>query len=144
MLDKAHELIDFTDYQDLFRKYETLKKISFDYAVVENESKIQVMRFAGQWKDMGTWNTLTEAMQEPSIGKAMLNETCENVHVLNELDVPVLCMGLKDVVVSASPEASLSPIRSSPAISSPMWTASTSRSCLLKVVGLLPCAGCRG
>ena len=107
VLDKAHELIDFTDYQDLFRKYETLKKISFDYAVVENESKIQVMRFAGQWKDMGTWNTLTEAMQEPSIGKAMLNETCENVHVLNELDVPVLCMGLKGVVVSASPEGIL-------------------------------------
>ena len=60
VLDKAHELIDFTDYKDLFDKYETLKKISFDYAVVENESQIQVMRFAGQWKDMGTWNTLTE------------------------------------------------------------------------------------
>ena len=65
------------------------------------------MRFAGQWKDMGTWNTLTEAMEEPSIGKAMLNDTCQNVHVLNELDVPVLCMGLKDVVVSASPEGIL-------------------------------------
>ena len=34
VLDRAHELIDFTDYQDLFHKYETLKKISFDYAVV--------------------------------------------------------------------------------------------------------------
>ena len=64
LMDKAHELIDFTDYQDLFNKYETLEKISFDYAVVEKEDKIQVMRFAGQWKDMGTWNTLTEAMEE--------------------------------------------------------------------------------
>ena len=107
VLAKAHEIIDFSDYQDLFNKYATLKKISFDYAVVENESKIQVMRFAGRWKDMGTWNTLTEAMEEPSIGKAMLNDTCENVHVLNEMDVPVLCMGLKDVVVSASPEGIL-------------------------------------
>lgn len=107
VLDKAHELIDFTDYHDLFNKYETLKKISFDYAVVENESKIQVMRFAGQWKDMGTWNTLTEAMEEPSIGKAILDDTCEGVNVLNELDVPVLCMGLKNVVVSASPEGIL-------------------------------------
>ena len=107
VLNKAHELIDFTDYHDLFNKYETLKKISFDYAVVENESKIQVMRFAGQWKDMGTWNTLTEAMEEPSIGKAILNDTCEGVNVLNELDVPVLCMGLKNVVVSASPEGIL-------------------------------------
>ena len=65
------------------------------------------MRFAGQWKDMGTWNTLTEAMEEPKIGKAILNDACENVHVLNGLDVPVLCMGLKDVVVSASPEGIL-------------------------------------
>ena len=107
VLDRAHELIDFTDHQDLFNKYETLNKISFDYAVVEHESKIQVMRFAGQWKDMGTWNTLTEAMEEPKIVKAILNDACENVHVLNELDVPVLCMGLKDVVVSASPEGIL-------------------------------------
>ena len=107
VLDRAHELIDFTDHQDLFNKYETLNKISFDYAVVEHESKIQVMRFAGQWKDMGTWNTLTEAMEEPKIGKAILNDAWENVHVLNELDVPVLCMGLKDVVVSASPEGIL-------------------------------------
>lgn len=107
VLDRAHELIDFTDYQDLFNKYATLTKISFDYAVVEKESKIQVMRFAGQWKDMGTWNTLTEAMEAPNIGKAILNENCQNVHVLNELNVPVLCMGLKDVVVSASPEGIL-------------------------------------
>lgn len=107
VLERAHELIDFTDYQDLFNKYATLTKISFDYAVVEKESKIQVMRFAGQWKDMGTWNTLTEAMETSNIGKAILNENCQNVHVLNELNVPVLCMGLKDVVVSASPEGIL-------------------------------------
>jgi len=51
MLRKAHELIEFADYEDLFRKYETLEKISFDYAVVEHEPWIQVMRFGGQWKD---------------------------------------------------------------------------------------------
>ncbi len=107
VLDRAHELIDFADYRELFEKYESLQKISFDYAVVEKEPEIQVMRFAGQWKDMGTWNTLTEAMEDPSIGKAILDDTCHNVHVLNELDVPVLCMGLKDVVVSASPEGIL-------------------------------------
>jgi mannose-1-phosphate guanylyltransferase len=107
VLEKAHELIDFTDYHDLFAKYDTLTKISFDYAVVEKENNIQVQRFAGEWKDLGTWNTLTEAMEEDTIGDAILNETCENVHVVNELDMPVLCMGLKDVVVSASPEGIL-------------------------------------
>lgn len=107
VLDKAHELIDFTDYKDLFSKYETLTKISFDYAVVEKEENISVMRFGGEWKDLGTWNTLTEAMEGTSVGDARLNDACENVHVVNELNVPVLCMGLKDVVVSASPEGIL-------------------------------------
>lgn len=107
VLEKAHELIDFTDYDDLFSKYDTVVKDSFDYAVVEKEKKIQVMRFGGQWKDLGTWNTLTEAMEESVVGQAELNETCENVHVINELNVPVLCMGLKNVVVSASPEGIL-------------------------------------
>lgn len=107
VLKKAHELIDFTDYEDLFEKYDTLEKISFDYAVVEKENDIQVLRFSGQWKDLGTWNTLTEAMEDTNVGAAMFNNTCENVHVINELDVPVLCMGLKDVVVSVSPEGVL-------------------------------------
>ncbi|MBQ8208568.1 MAG: cupin domain-containing protein [Clostridia bacterium] len=107
VLDRAHELIDFKDYHDLFAKYDTLTKISFDYAVVEKEKHIQVIRFAGEWKDLGTWNTLTEAMEENSIGEVMMNENCENVHVINELNMPVLCMGLHDVVVSVSPEGVL-------------------------------------
>ena len=107
LLDKAAALIGTSEYEALYNGYDKLPKISFDYAVVEQEPSIQVMRFAGQWKDMGTWNTLTEAMEEDHIGKAMLNESCRNVHVLNELDVPVLCMGLHDVVVSASPEGIL-------------------------------------
>ena len=107
VLQKAHELVDFSDYQDLYAKYDTLTKISFDYAVVEKEEKIQVMRFGGQWKDLGTWNTLTEAMEGSAVGDAILNETCSNVHIINELKVPVLAMGLHDVVISASPEGIL-------------------------------------
>ncbi len=107
VLERAHERMDFTDYHDLFARYDTVSGISFDYAVAEKEKKIQVMRFSGQWKDLGTWNTLTEAMEENSVGDAIMNETCENVHVINELNVPVLAMGLHDVVISASPEGIL-------------------------------------
>ena len=107
VMNKAHELMDFTDYADLFAKYDTLKKISFDYAVVEHEPKIQVVRFAGTWKDLGTWNTLTEAMEEDIIGKGVLNDACSGVSIVNEMDVPVLAMGLHDVVMSASPEGIL-------------------------------------
>ena len=104
---KAHELIEFTDYYDLFSRYDTVNKISFDYAVVEKEESIAVMRFAGEWKDLGTWNTLTESMTENTVGSVILADDCENVHVINELDIPVIGMGLKDVVVAASPDGIL-------------------------------------
>lgn len=107
VLEKAHELIDFTDYDDLFSKYDSLTKISFDYAVVEHEKEIEVIRFKGMWKDLGTWNTLTETMEENIVGKGELNDTCKNVHIINEMDTPILAMGLHDVVISASPEGIL-------------------------------------
>lgn len=107
VLKRAHELIDFSDYEDLYAKYDTLTKISFDYAVVENEKSISVLRFSGEWKDLGTWNTLTEAMEEETVGDARLNEKCSNVHVINELGVPILGMGLKDLVICTAPEGIL-------------------------------------
>ena len=107
MLEQAHRLLAFTDYADLFSRYDTLGKISFDYAVAEHESDIAVMRFNGEWKDLGTWNTLTEAMEESTVGDVRMDETCRNVHVINELGIPVLAMGLKDTVISASPEGIL-------------------------------------
>lgn len=107
IIDKAHETFSFADYNDLNSKYTELTKISFDYAVVEKETKIKVMPFSGAWKDLGTWNTLTEAMETNIIGKAVMSESCENTHIVNELDIPVLVMGAKNVVVAASPDGIL-------------------------------------
>ena len=50
--------------------------------MVEKEESISVVRFGGQWKDLGTWNTLTEAMEENVIGEALLNDKCDGVHVI--------------------------------------------------------------
>jgi len=107
VLEKCRELLGTSDYAELFAGYGDLKKISFDYAVVEQETDIEVVRYKGMWKDLGTWNTLTEAMEEDFIGDVRMDDTCENVHVINEMGIPVLCMGLKNVVVSASPEGIL-------------------------------------
>ena len=106
-LDKARELLDYTDYEDLFNRYADLPKISFDYAVVEKETSIVVQRYGGRWLDIGTWNTLAEVMPEHSIGRVTMDEVCGNVHVVNTLPMPILCMGLKDVVIAASPEGIL-------------------------------------
>lgn len=107
VLDKAKELLGYKSYRNLYDNYESLKSISFDYAVVEKEKKIQVMRFSGQWKDIGTWNTLSDVMADPILGKGVMNNECKNVQIINEMDVPILAMGLHDVVISASPEGIL-------------------------------------
>ena len=106
-LDKARELLNYTGYEELFGRYEELSKISFDYAVVEKEENIAVQRYSGTWLDIGTWNTLAEVMPESSIGRVTMDEMCKNVHVVNTLPMPILCMGLQDVVVAASPEGIL-------------------------------------
>lgn len=102
LLDKAHSMVDFTDYRDLYEKYESMNKISFDYAVVEKEPSIQVMRYNGSWKDVGTWNMMAEVMADDTKGKVVLDETCENTQVINELNIPIVCLGCKDMVIAAS------------------------------------------
>ena len=52
-------------------------------------------------------NQLTEAMENAKIGEAILDEKCGNVQIINELDVPILAMGLSDVVISASPDENI-------------------------------------
>lgn len=102
LLNKVHSMIEFDDYRDLFAKYATLEKISFDYAVVEKESSIQVLRYSGAWKDVGTWNMVAEVMADATKGKVVLDESCENTNVVNELNIPVLCMGCRNMVIAVS------------------------------------------
>lgn len=107
LIEKAHSMIEFSDFNDLFSKYETLTKISFDYAVAEKEKSISVMRYSGDWKDVGTWNMMAEVMADPFKGNVTMDETCVNTQVVNELDIPLLCMGCKDMVIAASSDGIL-------------------------------------
>lgn len=107
LLEKAHAQIAFTDYWDLRQKYSKLDRISLDYAVAEKEQSIQVLRYAGTWLDLGTWNTFIEPMEQPCMGKVVLDDTCESVHVINELNIPVLCLGVKDAIVVANSQGIL-------------------------------------
>lgn len=96
-----------TSYDELLDQYEELPKISFDYEVVEKAENIIVLPYSGYWKDLGTWNTLTDEMASRLIGKGVISSECENTHLINELDIPVAVMGLSNVVVAASPDGIL-------------------------------------
>lgn len=99
--------LNVNNYFDLLKKYDELIKISFDYEVVEKESLIEVVRFAGEWKDLGTWNTLTEAMDSHFLGKSQTDNDCQNVSIINDTDINVLALGLKDVIVAVGPQGIL-------------------------------------
>lgn len=90
------------DYGQMMADYEKLPKKSFDYEVLEHWNKIVAVKYDDIWKDLGTWNTLTEEMPENSIGDVTWDDTCENSHAINVLGVPMVVMGAKNMVIAAS------------------------------------------
>lgn len=98
---------DAAGYGELRSRYGELPRISFDYEVVEKAESVAVVPYAGTWKDLGTWNTLAEEMAEASSGRVVGLGTCEGAHVVNELGLPLVALGLKDMVVVATPDGIL-------------------------------------
>ncbi len=90
------------DYYEMFNHYERLPKISFDYEVLEKSQNIVAVEYDGVWKDIGTWNALSEQMFDHSIGNVIIHDSCENTNVINELRMPIVVIGTKDIVISAS------------------------------------------
>lgn len=94
-------------YESLVKQYSKLAKISFDYEVVERANEIIALPYDGAWKDLGTWNTLTEEMSTNLIGNGIISKDSTNTHLINELDIPVTVLGVKNVVVAVSPDGIL-------------------------------------
>lgn len=94
-------------YEEVLKHYGGLPKISFDYEVVEKAENIVVIPYEGKWKDLGTWNTLTEEMGTHLIGKGIISPDSVNTHLINELDIPVTVLGISDAVVAVSADGIL-------------------------------------
>ena len=74
---------------------------------MEKARSISIMKYEGKWLDIGTWNTLTEVMGETSIGNVIVGEESEDIHVINELSIPIITLGIKNAVIAASPDGIL-------------------------------------
>jgi len=94
-------------YDELLRQYGRIERTSFDYAVVEKARKIVVTPYDGAWKDLGTWNALTEEIRTPLVGKGIVTDDSENTHVINELEIPIAVIGAPGLIVAASPDGIL-------------------------------------
>ena len=107
VLNEAKKEISDISYESVLTQYDKLENISFDYKIVEKAKHIAMVEYKGDWKDLGTWNTLTEEMDEICSGKIIVGEECENTHIINELAIPIVALGTKDLVIAASPDGIL-------------------------------------
>ena len=104
MMNIVDQYLKTDTFQETHKRYAEFPKISFDYEVAEKAESVAVVPFAGEWKDLGTWNALCEELPSTHIGNVMMGDNNENTHAVNELGIPVFCNGLKDVIVAASPD----------------------------------------
>ena len=105
---KIKSLGEYIEKQDsvigLLGGVPTYPSTKYGYIVPEKNGSepFVAVQYDGIWKDLGTWNTLTEEMKEQSIGDVTWDKTCENSHAINVLGVPMVVMGAKNMVIVAS------------------------------------------
>lgn len=104
ILNIAEKFIRSNSFDEFFKNYSEFPKISFDYEVAEKANSIGMIPYMGEWKDLGTWNTLTDELPNAQYGNVTTDETIANTHIFNELEIPILCLGTKNLIVAASPD----------------------------------------
>lgn len=107
LLDIANRYVSGESFDEIRDKYSEFPKISFDYEVAEKAKSVAVVPFSGEWRDLGTWNTLTDELKHSEYGNVTTDGTGNNTHIINELDIPLMCIGTKDLIVAASPDGIL-------------------------------------
>lgn len=102
MMEIVAKYIEADTFAEIRSRYGEFPKISFDYEVAEKAQSVAVVPFAGEWKDLGTWNTLTDELSEHAIGNVVMDNESINTHIINELERPIMCIGAQNLVIAAS------------------------------------------
>ncbi|MCI8285831.1 MAG: cupin domain-containing protein [Firmicutes bacterium] len=101
------EKYNVKNYSDAKEIYSKLPVNSFDYEIVENAKSLGMVEYTGMWKDIGTWENITSVMEDKITGRVCTDKKLQNTNVINELDIPLVAMGLTDTIVAASPDGIL-------------------------------------
>lgn len=102
----AEKYIKESSFEAIRDRYDEYPAISFDYEVAEKTSDILMVPFSGLWKDLGTWEALLAEIDNSPRGE-VVTEKNVNTHILNELQIPILCVGTRNLVVAASADGIL-------------------------------------
>lgn len=107
LLDIINRKFVFESFDTFRSDYRKLTKISFDYEVVEKAESVAMVTYNGSWKDLGSWDVLSEEIGDITIGSAWAGEGTERTMIINETKVPMIVLGAKNMIVSASPDGIL-------------------------------------
>lgn len=83
---------------------------SIDYAVMEKARNVSVVRFEGQWSDLGGWESVWQESRHDGAGNALSPHAtaldCENSLLRSESDeIELVGIGLKNIVAVAMRDA---------------------------------------
>ncbi|MFK4302765.1 MULTISPECIES: sugar phosphate nucleotidyltransferase [unclassified Paenibacillus] len=96
-----------SNYESLSTNYAELPKTSFDIAVVEQTRQLSVLPYHGEWRDLGTWDSLVRERSSELSGPGYISEASHDSHIINELEIPVSIWNVPDIIVVAGPDGVL-------------------------------------
>ena len=107
LLRAGHRQLDFRRFADLQANYALQKRISFDYAVAENEPGHRGDPLCRAVEGCRHLEHLLRGDERADHRKVMLDETCRGTNAVNQLNIPLICMGCEDMVIAASSDGIL-------------------------------------
>ncbi len=102
----AARYVPSAGYEHMVAHYDKLPARSFDYEVVEQADSVAVVPYDGMWKDLGTWGVLANEMRDATAGRVVASDISGS-RVINELNIPLVALGVHDAVVVATPDGIL-------------------------------------
>lgn len=102
----VEKYVKASSFEEFRNRYSELPKISFDYEVAEKATSVGVAYYDGKWKDLGTWDALTNELSDNVVGRC-INHNSKDTSIINELNIPIVCHEVDGLVVAASPDGIL-------------------------------------
>jgi mannose-1-phosphate guanylyltransferase len=115
----APELADFisrlrtpTDFDKVVRtSFNTLPRVSFDYAIMEKADRVLVVEASFDWDDVGSWSAVAKYFQadehsNASSGAVTAVESTNNI-VFDQTGTSVALLGVHNLIVVRTPDALL-------------------------------------
>ncbi|MFC5700455.1 sugar phosphate nucleotidyltransferase [Cohnella faecalis] len=95
------------DYTELTGSYHQIPRISFDYMVVEPETRIACIRYEGVWTDLGSWTEMIHLLDHDNDSNVIKDGNCDGTYVINQLHLPIIVAGIPNAVIAAGPDGIL-------------------------------------